>query len=113
FFERFNFLISNSKDQDEILLSASNKILLFNHLLAAAPSENVKNVFENVFDDDFHTDKRSDFLHVFLPDMYEICRKPDQIVLYERDRALKTADPAKTLAQLIRFMKFFVEKGDM
>ncbi|MBR6745718.1 MAG: hypothetical protein IKM00_10975 [Clostridia bacterium] len=113
FFERFNFLISNSKDQDEILLSVSNKILLFNHLLAAAPSENVKNVFENVFDDDFHTDKRSDFLHVFLPDMYEICRKPDQIVLYERDRALKTADPAKTLAQLIRFMKFFVEKGDM
>ena len=61
--------------------------------------------------------------------MYRICCQPNQILLYEhdvllkskdseekleqQDDTLKPADPAKTLAQLIRFMKFYVEKGDM
>jgi len=128
FFEKFNFLNKNASDQEEVLLSASNKILLFRKLLAASP-ENAENIFKNIFDADFHMDTRSDFLHKFLPDMYKICRQPNQILLYEHDEVLKSrdsetkpkqqdntcepADPEKTLAQLIRFMKFFVEKGDM
>ena len=113
FFEKFNYLNAHADNQEEILLSASNKMLLFKELLSAAPIENIENVFVNIFDDNFHLDARSDFLHKFLPDMYKICCKPNQITLYERDKVLQPAEPAKTLAQLVRFMKFFVEKGDM
>ena len=111
FFERFNFLNQNAENQDEVLLSAANKILLFKKLIAASP-ENAQNIFKNVFDNDFHQETYADFLHQFLPDMYKLCHEPDQIMLYEKDKAMNTVDPAKTLAQLIRFMKFYVEKGD-
>ena len=112
FFERFNFLNKNADTQEELLLSAANKILLFKKLLKATPNKNIVHIFENIFDDDSHK-KYEDFLHKFLPNMYEICCKPDQIMLYEKDQLLEPAEPAKTLAQLIRFMKFYVEKGDM
>ena len=113
FLKRFNSLNKNAENQEEMLLSASNKILLFKELLKASP-ENAENIFRNTFDADFHTDdKRTVFLHQFLPDMYRICCEPDQITLCENDKALNPADSAKTLAQLIRFMKFYVEKGDM
>lgn len=100
----------SSGDAEPVLLSAAQKILIFRELFDNAKAPYVKNLFVNTFDDTVHTSEAGNFLHETLPEFYAEWCLTNRILLCENHHAVKS--PAKTLGQLLRMMKFFVEKGD-
>lgn len=94
---------------EPVLLSAAQKILIFRELFDKAQPPYVKNLFVNTFDDTAHQTDVEGFLHETLPDFYAEWCLTKKILLCENHRAADS--PAKTLGQLLRMMKFFVETG--
>lgn len=100
----------SSGEAEPVLLSAAQKILIFRELFDNAKAPYVRNLFVNTFDDDVHQTEVKNFLHETLPEFYAKRCLTNHILLCEDHRTMKS--PAKTLGQLLRLMKFFVEPGD-
>jgi len=124
----------NSTDTDtadQIFLSALHKLSLFDSFFtAAADSEQVQNLFDNLFDADDHTDNT--FLKKTLPayfsglrecnPAYSIRLLPDYLRSYLQDKGItpdKDNDkgnmaavyPVPTLVYLLRILKLYYEKA--
>lgn len=99
-------------DKDAHLLSAAHKLILHQALIDSLTEEAaVKNTFVNVFDAEPHIGIYENFLHKELPNFYlKHCMGSD-IVLLEKGKE-KSDKRSKALAQVLRFIKFFVEKGE-
>lgn len=100
------------EDKEAYLLSAAHKLMLHQVLLdCLKTADSVENAFKNIFDASSHIDVYETFLHKTLPSFYTDYCTNGSIVLFEKDKELKDKY-TKTLAQVLRFIKFFVEKGE-
>lgn len=105
-------------DSEEFLLSAGHKLITFSSLIGYAGKEagtSVESVFENIFDSGYHhnNEQRKKFLHETLPKFYSsfcVNDKNDKVKLLENDVIVE--NPPKALGQILRVIKFFIEKGD-
>lgn len=96
---------------DGFLLSASQKLLVFESLFEAAREHDPENLFRNIFDADFHLEaSRSGFLHGVLPEYYSKWCLSRKIVALDKQRKLDSVVWAMVSA--LRMMKFFVERGE-
>lgn len=99
--------ILGNADKDEIILSALQKISLFNELFDLANTdEQIKNLFINTFDASYHIG--NDFLHNVLAEHYNSYRNTSKTPIYSADETAKFAD---TFSALLRVFKFYTEKG--
>lgn len=94
------------------LLSCAQKVMLFGALLEAVEEESaVISAFKNIFDAGYHLENNKDFLHEELPKYYIDHCLSGNIKVLDKDEKEKYKK-ARTLGQVIRLMKFFVEKGE-
>lgn len=105
--EGFN---NKEKYNEAFLLSAAYKILTFDKLIDFAHDK--EEVFKNIFDASFHTNDETlkKFLHKKLPALYKGCCETKGLILLEKHQEKES--PSQALAQAIRIVKFFIEKGD-
>lgn len=101
-----------ASDREQVLLSAAQKILLFEALFENADKKFIKNLFVNTFDADAHQEGAKNFLHERLPDFFARYCVSGQICAHAAGKKQKSPTKAFTFGQLLRMMKFFVEKGD-
>ena len=110
--EKFDELLSTirTSNKEDILLSAAQKIYLYRKLLDIADDERtVANLFENIFDADFHKGQKEDFLQKTLPGFFMESCDDDSIIAFEDGKVI--SGRAYTLYWVLKMMKFFVEKG--
>jgi len=95
-----------SKGNEQVFLSAGQKISLFGTLFDQCDESNCFNVFENVFDAAFHLNNSTDYFHKTLPEFFINCILNDNIVTL-------TENPghAETMAAALRIIKFYTEGG--
>ena len=111
FVEILESLSSLEGAADGYLLSASQKLLVFESLFEAAKEHDPQNLFRNIFDSDFHMQaSRSGFLHGTLPEYYGKWCLSRKVVALDKEQRLDSAVWAMVSA--LRMMKFFIERGE-
>lgn len=100
-------LTAKSSIDDKVLLSASQKLSLFETLFNLADASQTENIFINIFDAEFHNNNV--FVHEKLPGFYG---KIDVKSFFAfDDEGKKDGNRASVLANVLRILKFFTEKG--
>ena len=108
----FSAISTDDSEKEKVLLSAAQKILLFESLFEHATSNNVENLFINTFDSDAHQGNAENFLHKQLPKFYVEHCISGHICTHVGQRNQTSPSKAFTFGQMLRMLKFFVEKGD-
>lgn len=109
------YRVIKSGEDDDMLLSAFTKIKLFEKLFNSVKPEQVKNLFVNTFDADFHSG--NDYLHDELPILYcDHILNGDILALDKDGKKVETDEKqynyAAALNNLLRIIKFYDEKAD-
>lgn len=109
------YRVIKSGENDDMLLSAFTKIKLFEKLFNSVKPEQVKNLFVNTFDADFHSG--NDYLHDELPALYcDHILNGDILALDKDGKKVETDEKqynyAAALNNLLRIIKFYDEKAD-
>lgn len=93
--------------EEKVLLSASQKLSLFEDLFNLANDSQVDNIFKNTFDADFH--KGNNFVHKTLPNFY---KKIDVNSFSAFDETgIKKNNRALVLSDVLKIFKFYIETG--
>ncbi|MBR2025234.1 MAG: hypothetical protein IKA02_05450, partial [Clostridia bacterium] len=94
---------------DEVLLSSMHKLSLFKGAFDIAKEENVENIFVNTFDSMTHEDNK--FVHKRLPDLFNTLSNGKTDICALSENNVMDKNTVITLHNMLRIMKFFVEKG--